>query len=172
VSLVPPLVRIPVGVVAERRRAKSQWIDFVWRPVSALAGVPDTSPWTRLSGDEELALYYVGAAEVELFPSETSNYRDNLVSGKPLLWVVLRPTDADPPYNLVLVTADPSEGEGYTQTGSDLVDPCRCRNRSSTRLPPPSGASRRAVFFCVRTAWTRGHGARGPARKRPGNERG
>jgi len=123
VSLVPPLVRIPVGIVAERRRAKSQWIDFVWRPVTALAGVPDTAPWTRLSGNDELATYYVGGAEVELFPSETSNYRDNLVSGKPQLWVVLRPTDADPPYNLVLVTADPSEGEGYTQTGSDLVDP-------------------------------------------------
>ena len=122
-SIVPPLVRIPVGIVAERRRAKSQWIDFVWRPVSALAGVPDTAPWTRLSGDDELAMYYVGGAEVELFPSETSNYRDNLVSGKPQLWVVLRPTDADPPYNLVLVTADPAEGEGYTQTGSDLVDP-------------------------------------------------
>ena len=144
-SLVPPLVRIPVGIVAERRRAKSQWIDFIWRPVSALAGVPDTAPWTRLSGDDELAMYYVGGAEVELFPSETSNYRDNLVSGKPQLWVVLRPTDADPPYNLVLVTADPAEGEGYTQNGTDLVDPVpmpESFDRHDRRLH--SGASRRA----------------------------
>jgi hypothetical protein len=116
-------MRIPVGIVAERRRAKSQWVDFVWRPVSALAGVPDTAPWIRLSGDDELALYYVGAAEVELYVSEAPNYRDNLVSGTPQLWVALRPTDADPPYNLVAVTADPSEGEGYTQNGTDLVEP-------------------------------------------------
>ena len=122
-SLMPPLVRIPVGIVAERRRAKSQWIDFVWRPVSALAGVPDTAPWTRLAGNDELATYYVGGAEVELFPSETGNYRDNLANDTPQLWVVLRPTGADPPYNLVMVTADPAEGEGYTQTGTDLVDP-------------------------------------------------
>ena len=119
----PPLARIQVGIVAERRRAKSQWVDFIWRPVTALAGVPDTPPWTRLSGDEELALYYVGAAEVELYVSEAPNYRDNLVSGTPQLWVALRPTEAEPPYSLVAVTADPSEGEGYTQNGTDLVEP-------------------------------------------------
>jgi len=96
VSHNPPLQRIPVGIVAERRRAISQWTDFVWRPVTALAGVPDTPAWTRLSGDDELALYYVGTAEVELYESEASNYRDNLVSGTPQLWVALRPTDADP----------------------------------------------------------------------------
>lgn len=117
------LVSIPVGVVVERRRAKSEWIDFVWRPVTVLAGVPGTPPWTKLSGDEELATYYVGAAQVELYPSETGSYRDNLMSGTPQLWVALRPTEAEPPYDLILVTADPAEGEGYTQTGSDLVDP-------------------------------------------------
>jgi hypothetical protein len=122
-SLNPPLERIPVGIIAERRRAISQWIDYAWRPVTALGGVPDTPPWTRLSGDEELALYYVGVAEVELYASEAPNYRDNLVSGTPQLWVALRPTDADPPYNLVAVTADPTEGEGYTQNGTDLVEP-------------------------------------------------
>lgn len=119
----PPLERISVGIVAERRRAISKWIDFAWRPVTALAGVPDTPAWTRLSGDDELSLYYVGAAEVELYVSEAPNYRDNLVSGTPQLWVALRPTDADPPYNLVAVTADPAEGEGYTLNGTDLVEP-------------------------------------------------
>jgi len=123
VSHNPPLARISVGIVAERRRAISKWIDFVWRPVTALAGVPDTPAWTRLSGDDELALYYVGAAEVELYESEASNYRDNLVSGTPQLWVALRPTDAEPPYSLVMVTADPTEGESHTLNGNDLVEP-------------------------------------------------
>ncbi len=46
---VAPLMRIPVGVVVERRKAKSQWIDHVWRPVAVLDGVPEAAPWTLLS---------------------------------------------------------------------------------------------------------------------------
>ena len=52
-------------------------------------------------------------AEVELYRSETANYRDNLASGAPMLWVALRATGVEPPYGIIAVTADPSEGEGY-----------------------------------------------------------
>jgi hypothetical protein len=121
-SHAKPLVSIPVGVVAERRKAKSQWAEHVWRPVAVLAGVPDTKPWTRLSEEKDCATFYVGSAEVALYPSETTQYRDNLVSGSPSLWVVLRPTGAEPPYEIQTVTADPAEGEGMTATGTDLVD--------------------------------------------------
>jgi hypothetical protein len=38
------------------------------------------------------------------------------------LWVVLRPSDGEPPYRLTLVTADPAEGEAVTLVGDDLVD--------------------------------------------------
>ena len=54
---------------------------------------------------------------------ETANYRDNLASGSPALWVVLRETGAEPPYALYLVTADPAEGEGMTEAGSNIVEP-------------------------------------------------
>ena len=122
-SPVQPLKRIPVGIIVERRRAKSHWIDYVWRPLSALEDVPETAPWTKLAGDQELATFYVGSAEVELYPSETTNYRDNLATGTPQLWVVLRRTETEPPFVLHTVTADPAEGEGYTQVGDDLVEP-------------------------------------------------
>src|SRR5262249_11024476 len=36
------LERIPVGVVVERRRGKSAWAGFLWRPVSVFAGSPST----------------------------------------------------------------------------------------------------------------------------------
>ena len=42
--------------------------------------------------------------------------------GAPVLWVVLRPTAVDPPYEVVAVTADPAEGEAYTEAGNDLVE--------------------------------------------------
>jgi hypothetical protein len=38
------------------------------------------------------------------------------------LWVALRPTGVEPPYDLIAVTADPAEGEGFTQNGDHLVD--------------------------------------------------
>src|SRR5207248_409947 len=43
-------------------------------------------------------------------------------SGAPGLWVVLRPTGREPPFELKTVTADPTEGEGFTEAGTDLVE--------------------------------------------------
>jgi Protein of unknown function (DUF3305) len=119
---VPPLARIAVGVVVERRAAMSPWIEHVWRPVGVLAGIPEAQPWTSLPGASGADTFYAGAAEVELHRSETTNYRDNLASGQPLLWVVLRPTGGDPPFTVVTVTADPAEGEAFTETATDLVE--------------------------------------------------
>jgi len=115
------LKTISVGIVVERRKAASQWVDYVWRPVSALGGVPQTEPWTVLTQDGDVTTFYAGAADIEFFRSGTSNYRDNL-AGDQSLWVILRSTESEPPYNLFAVTADPSEGEGYTATGTDLVE--------------------------------------------------
>jgi hypothetical protein len=117
------LASIPVGVVVERSKSASQWADFYWRPVGVLAGAPDTAPWTKLSDNGERATFYAGAAQIELYRTETANYRDNLRLETPLLWIVLRPVEADPPYELAAVTADPSEGEAMTEAGSNLVEP-------------------------------------------------
>ena len=121
-SAAPPLGRIPVGVLVERSKSASQWSDFLWRAAGVLEGVPDTPAWTKLSDDGERATFYAGAADIELHRTETANYRSNLGSGTPLLWVVLGPTDADPPYELLTVTADPAEGEALTEAGGNLVE--------------------------------------------------
>jgi hypothetical protein len=115
------LKTMPVGIIVERRKASSQWIDYTWRPIAALGGVPQTQPWSVLAEEGDVTTFYAGAADVEFFKAATSNYRDNL-AGDQSLWVVLRPTESDPPYTLLAVTADPSEGEAFTETGTDLVD--------------------------------------------------
>ena len=121
-SAVRPHACVPVGVVVERRKATSPWLDSVWRSVAVLCGVPDAAPWTVLAAAEDAATFYIGAAEIELYRTETDHYRGNLASGAPSVWVALRPTGACPPYDLFAVTADPSEGESFTQAGDDLVD--------------------------------------------------
>jgi hypothetical protein len=116
------LAQISVGVVVERRKARSMWADFLWRPVSVLAGKTSAASWTPLGNESEPALFFAGEAVIELHRTETVNYRDNLMSGSPALWVALRPVASEPPYEILAVTADPSEGEAFTDAGSYIVE--------------------------------------------------
>jgi hypothetical protein len=121
-SRIPPLVSIPVGVVIERRKAKSQWVDFVWRPVAVLPGIPEAAPGAVLDADAERTNFYAGAATIDLYRSDSAGYRANLTTGVPLLWVILRPTGREPPYEIAAVTAEPSEGEAFTESSSNIVE--------------------------------------------------
>ena len=121
-SVAPPLQTIAVGVVVERTKGVTQWSDFAWRPVSVLAGAPDTPPWTKLSDDGERVTFFAGSAEIELFRTETTYYRANLESGAPALWVALRAADTEPPFSVAAVTADPAEGESLTETATDMIE--------------------------------------------------
>ena len=116
------LARIAVGVVVERRKAGSMWVDCLWRPVTVFAGIPPLAPWTPLGTEAETSLLYAGEAMIELHRTEVTNYRDNLASGAPTLWVVMCSTASDPPYRLLAVTADPAEGEAFTDAGNNLVE--------------------------------------------------
>ena len=121
-SVVAPFLRILIGVVVERRKAKSVWADAIWRPIAVLAGQPDAGLWAPLSVDSDAAIFYAGPAEIELYRAETENYRRNLASGAPLIWVALQATGGEPPYELAAVTADPAEGEALTEPGQAIVE--------------------------------------------------
>ena len=118
----PTSLRIPVGVVVERHRAHTPWLEAIYRPVSVLYGVPTAAPWTTIAADEAVTTLYAGEALVELFRTDTAQYQANLASGVPSLWVVLRPVATEIPLALLKVTADPSEGEAFTGAGNDLVE--------------------------------------------------
>ena len=92
--------RIPVGVVVERHKASSPWIDFIWRAGrrarrrarrGALDGAVATTRRTT---------YYGGAADIELYrtrdrtlPRQSSDRRAGSLGHD-------GSTDADPPYEL------------------------------------------------------------------------
>jgi len=116
------LLRIPVGVVVERRKANSPWADLLWRPVAVFAGLPNAAAWTPLAYHENTVTYYAGAAEIELYRSEADNYRRNLAMDAPSIWVALQATGGEPPYEIAAVTADPAEGEGLTEPGQAIVE--------------------------------------------------
>jgi Protein of unknown function (DUF3305) len=126
------LARIPVGVIVERRKAKSPWIDYLWRPVSVLVGIPGAAPGTALREGPEAILFYAGPATIELHRTEAGYYRDNISSAGPSLWVALRSAASELPcpelrcselpYEVMTVTADPAEGEALTDAGNNLVE--------------------------------------------------
>jgi hypothetical protein len=98
------------------------WVDFLWRPVSVFVGKSSAAHWTPLGTEAETTLFYAGEAAIELHRTETLGYRNNLASGAPALWVIMRPTASVPPYELATVTADPAEGEAFTDAGNNLVE--------------------------------------------------
>jgi hypothetical protein len=121
-SIAAPQQTIAVGVMVERSKGTSQWSDFLWRPLSVIAGAPETPAWSKLSEEGERTTFFAGTADIELHRTETAHYRDNLTYETPLLWVVLQPSEGVMPYELLTVTADPAEGEGMTEAGNNLVE--------------------------------------------------
>jgi hypothetical protein len=117
-----PLRRIAIGVVVERRRAASPWAEYVWRPIAVLAGLPDAVAWTPLAEEGDTVTYYAGPAEIALYRSEADNYRRNLLSDAPAIWVMMHATGGEPPYVIGGVTADPAEGEGWSEPGQATVE--------------------------------------------------
>ncbi|MDB5507804.1 MAG: molybdopterin-guanine dinucleotide biosynthesis protein [Hyphomicrobiales bacterium] len=121
-SVPDPAVHLrEIGLVAARQDVDHPWVDHVWTPHAALAEAPATSAGTLLSRDAGSALHYLGASMLELYPSETANYRDNLHSGDPRLWVACRAAEDAGVPQLVRVTADPTEGEALFECGTDIV---------------------------------------------------
>lgn len=113
---------VEVGVIVERRSLKSLWVDHAWVPVAVLAGAPTAAAWTVLHQSADVTRYYAGAFALEIFASETGMYRENLRSGRPTLWVSLRPANTPPGIALHLVTADPAEGEALTEPGTAIIE--------------------------------------------------
>ncbi|MGL4635180.1 MAG: DUF3305 domain-containing protein [Beijerinckiaceae bacterium] len=117
-----PTLTMQVGLVLEKRKANSQWIDFIWEASSVLPEPAAAEAGTSLGKHGNSELFYAGEHTLEAHTYETPQYRDNLSSGAPKIWVILKPQDNDAMPEIVQVTCDPTEGEGYTETGWNTVN--------------------------------------------------
>ena len=116
------LKTIPVGIIVERRKAASQWIDYVWRPSVGLAACRKRKPWTMPVARRRRHDVLCRRGDDRIVPERDRAIIATISPAINSLWVVLRPTESDPPYSLLAVTADPSEGEAFSETGADLVE--------------------------------------------------
>ena len=114
--------RCEIGVVVAKRKLKSPWASHAWVPHAVLPAAPAAALGALLGADPDAELFYAGPFEVRLHPSETAHYRDNLASGRPSLWIALRPTEGEE-YEIATVTADPYEGESLAEGIGEIVEP-------------------------------------------------
>jgi hypothetical protein len=130
-----------VGVIVERRPAKSRWADHVWRVAEVLDGQAGTQPFTRLTAlADGTERYFAGNTALTLHRDETGAYRINL-AGDRVLYVVLRGDETGThPYELHMVTASPHEACDYLDSGEELVE--------AVPMPQPIAAWLEA--FCAR----------------------
>ncbi|MCC1481661.1 DUF3305 domain-containing protein [Roseibaca sp. Y0-43] len=105
-----------VSVLAARRPPVTRWGNAELRPSAVLPQEPAVAPNTLLTSDGGLETWYLGGRDMVLYSGDTSHHKDNLLSGRPSVWVVIRGQDPRSA-QVVDVTADPYEGEGYA---SDL----------------------------------------------------
>ncbi len=115
---------MPVSVVVERRKAQSEWLDYIWRPAGVLPA-PSADRGKLLAEGEGWTHFHGGTLNLELFRGETEGYLTNLSQVPPAVYVVLRKTEDDDAleYAPFLVTVCPYEAMGYADGNDDVVEP-------------------------------------------------
>lgn len=111
---------IRVGIVVMRCKAIGPWASESWMPVAALPDAPQIAQWSALDSAEEGDMRYAGAADLELHSGQTSHYRDNLVSGRPSIWIAMH-AEGDG-YAVRAASADPYEGEAMAEGLGEIVE--------------------------------------------------
>jgi len=111
-----------VGVVVERRRLNSRWVDHAWQAVQVLPGAPASPPWTKLAEGEGWERFYIGPAELLLYRRETISYKYNLESSQPSVFVILRRSSDERGIGLHLATVCAGEAHAYAESMEDTVE--------------------------------------------------
>ena len=170
-SAAPPLARIPVGVVVERgtRRQRNGAISCGGRSRCCPACRRRRRGRVLREDGERDDVLCRRAPRSSCIARRPRYYRDNLAIGAPLLWVVLSPTEGDPPYRAV--DGHRRSGRGrrhHRERGANLVEPVPmperdARDRCGVRRRAPC---RRAVHQAqARPRRSRGAGAAAPTRE-------
>ena len=117
-------ISIPVGVVLSREKINHPWQDHAWRVIGVFLNAPEISEWRELRRDETSVHYHAATLPLELHRKEAWAYRDNLQTGEPAVYVVLRhdPGAESPwPVSVPCITASPYDAQAYLESGLETV---------------------------------------------------
>jgi Protein of unknown function (DUF3305) len=119
-------VRMPLGVVIERREIDHRWQKWRWTPLAVIPGAPPVDKWQELMRGDRFVRWHAATLPLELHRTETEAYRVNLSGRSPAIYVVLRkvePSARTAGYDIgpFALTASPYDAEGY-MGGDDLVE--------------------------------------------------
>lgn len=109
-----------IGIVVERRKSNSRWIDAVWKPVSVFTGAPVEADWRELRSGDGWTWYHAATVPLELHRTDAESYKYNLSTRSPSVFVVMEPDTGDFPWRVALATVSAYEGESYL-TGDDAI---------------------------------------------------
>jgi hypothetical protein len=109
-----------IGIVVAKRPLAGPWASHSFAPEAALPDAPALPVGTPLGRSQAAETFYAGPAELSVYAQATGHYRDNLASGRPSIWVVLRPLGEE--VELVSATVDPYEGEALAESIGDIVE--------------------------------------------------
>lgn len=116
--------KMPLGLLVERRKIDHPWQEYAWHVYGVLPGARDDADWEQISSDEKSTIYLAKTMDVELYSRETEGYKNNLESGQPAVFVVLRPGEEEDENDVepFLVTACPYEAADYLESGDEIVE--------------------------------------------------
>lgn len=131
---------LPLGIVAQRRPGVTRWAKWAWRITSVIPGAA-AADWKLLRRDGDICEYHVATLPLELWSSDTGAYLSGLSARAPGVVVVMqadeRP-DAPMPWEPLLVTASPYDGQDYMDSGEGLIE----------QVPMPEGLVAWVRDFC------------------------
>ncbi|MEQ9695186.1 DUF3305 domain-containing protein [Shimia sp. SDUM112013] len=112
---------MPIGIVLRRTPGVTRWAKWSWKAVGVLPGAPDAD-WKLLREDGDQAEFHAATVQIELHGAETDAYLHGLNAQVPCVYVVMRETDGDEPFEIVLATASPYEAQDYADSGEEIVE--------------------------------------------------
>jgi hypothetical protein len=114
--------RAALGVVVDRHWNENVWAGERWSVADVVGGPAEVAAWTALAEGPGWRRYYAGPLILELFIGAAAEYRRNLTSSRPALYVILRRDRSEPGVTLLGATVDPGEIEVHADSGDDLID--------------------------------------------------
>ncbi len=118
-------VKIPLGIVVEKRKSSHPWADWIWKPVSVFMNAPEGANWEVMRRADDFVQYHAGTLYLHLHRKDTEALRSNLMLKQPVLYVVLQEDEnatEDFPYIPHVVTASAYDAQDLEDAGDDIIE--------------------------------------------------